>query len=179
MGLLHAPPGARLGNRLRTEERQLAQGSGGHVDGATIIVPIMELAELRADYESILLTIFPPKHCDRRVKALLRTCRAPSIQVPLSARNILVLIRSMARLGMVGRERFQYWKLLVRTVFLCPKQSPMAGGVCSLRMPLPQDLPGTRRSPLACSSTIGFAGTARRHLEKMTMPCSWSSIGTA
>lgn len=126
VGLLQAPPGTRLFNRLREEGRLLSQGSGDNVDGTTNIVPIMDLATLRAGYERILLTIYSPKHYYKRVRTFLREYRAPSAQASLSARHILAFFRSIIRLGIVGRERLQYWKLLVWTIFRCPKQFAMA-----------------------------------------------------
>jgi len=122
VGLLQAPPGTRLSGRLLKEGRLLEQGSGDNVDGTTNIVPMMDLAVLRAGYERILLTIYSPTNYYKRVKTFLREYRAPSIQASLSARHILAFIRSIFRLGIVGRERFQYWKLLVWTIFRCPRQ---------------------------------------------------------
>jgi len=126
VGLLQAPPGTRLNDRLKKEGRLLEQGSGDNVDGTTNIVPIMNLAALREGYEKILRTIYAPKPYYRRVRTFLREYRAPTIHVSLSAREIAAFFRSVFRLGIVGRERLQYWKLLVWTVFRRPRQFPMA-----------------------------------------------------
>jgi len=122
VGLLQAPPGTRLSDRLLKEDRLLEKGSGDNVDGTTNIVPMMDLAELRAGYERILLTSYSPKNYYKRVRTFLREYRAPSVQASLSARHILAFIRSIFRLGIVGRERFEYWKLLVWTVLRRPGQ---------------------------------------------------------
>ena len=126
VGLLQAPPGTRLNDRLRKEDRLLDQGSGDNVDGTTNIIPIMNLAALQEGYRRILQTIYSPAHYYKRVRTFLREYRAPTIHVPLNGGDILAFFRSIVRLGIVGRERLQYWKLLVWTVFRRPRQFPMA-----------------------------------------------------
>ena len=126
VGLLQAPPGTRLSDRLRKEGRLLEHASGDNVDGTTNIVPVMNLETLRKGYESILRSIYAPKPYYKRVRTFLREYRAPAVHASLSARQILAFFRSVFRLGIVGRERLQYWELLVWTVFRRPKQFPMA-----------------------------------------------------
>jgi len=127
VGLLQAPPGTRLYDRLEKADRLMAQGSGDNVDGTTNIVPIMDISALRQGYERILQTIYSPKHYYKRVRTFLREYKAPAIHSSsLSARDILAFLRSTIRLGIVGRERLQYWKLLLWTTFYCPKQFAMA-----------------------------------------------------
>jgi radical SAM superfamily enzyme YgiQ (UPF0313 family) len=127
VGLLQAPPGTRLYDRLEKGDRLRAQGSGDNVDGTTNIVPIMDLSVLRQGYERILQTIYSPKHYYKRVRTFLREYKAPAIHSSsLSARHILAFLRSTIRLGIVGRERLQYWKLLLWTTFCRPKQFAMA-----------------------------------------------------
>jgi len=126
VGLLQAPPGTRLSARLQNENRLLAQGSGDNVDGTTNIVPVMDIAALRQGYERILRTIYSPKQYYKRVRTFLREYRAPAADTSLDARQILAFLRSVVRLGVVGKERFQYWKLLVWTTLRRPKRFPMA-----------------------------------------------------
>jgi len=126
VGLLQAPAGTRLNDRLREEGRLLEQGSGDNVDGTTNIIPTMDLATLRKGYESILRTIYAPKHYYKRVRTFLREYKAPAIHASLSARDMVAFFRSTFRLGIVGRERLQYWKLLVWTMFCCPRNFPIA-----------------------------------------------------
>ena len=127
VGLLQAPPGTRLNTRLQKEDRLLASSSGDNVDGTTNIVPIMDIATLRRGYERILNSIYSPKPYYARVRTFLREYRAPSTDASsLSARQILAFLRSIVRLGIIGRERFQYWKLLVWTALRRPRRFPMA-----------------------------------------------------
>jgi len=126
VGLLQAPPGTRLNARLQSENRLLAQGSGDNVDGTTNIVPVMDMAALRQGYERILKTIFSPKHYYKRVRTFLREYRAPAAGASLSARQVLAFLRSIVRLGILGKERLQYWKLLVWTALRRPRRFAMA-----------------------------------------------------
>jgi len=127
VGLLQAPPGTRLHDRLRKADRLRSYGSGDNVDGTTNVVPIMDLASLRQGYERILRTIYSPKHYYERVRTFLREYKAPDTgSSPLGVRDILAFLRSTIRLGIIGRERLQYWKLLLWTLLRRPKRFPMA-----------------------------------------------------
>lgn len=126
VGLLQAPPGTRLNERLKRDGRLSDWNSGDNVDGSTNIVPIMDLSELREGYERILKTIYSPKPYYKRVRTFLREYKAPVTRESLDVRHILAFFRSILRLGILGRERVQYWKLLIWTIFRRPKRFPMA-----------------------------------------------------
>ena len=126
VGLLQAPPGTRLYDRLRGEGRLRAMSSGDNVDGTTNIVPVMKLAALLDGYQRILQTIYSPKHYYARVRTFLREYRAPSVKTSLSGRQLLAFFRSIYRLGILGRERLHYWRLLIWTIYRRPKRFPMA-----------------------------------------------------
>jgi hypothetical protein len=126
VGLLQAPPGTRLFDRLRAEGRIAGFASGDNVDGTTNIVPRMPLRTLRDGYQRILMHIYSPKHYYQRVKAFLREYGAPTARTPLSWRRLAAFAYSMLRLGIVGRERWHYWKLLTWTIFRRPRLLPQA-----------------------------------------------------
>jgi hypothetical protein len=126
VGLLQAPPGTRLYERLQREGRLLERISGDNVDGTTNIVPAMNLDLLLEGYRSILSHIYSPKPYYQRVKTFLREYRAPHIQARLSLQHVLALFRSAYRLGLVGPERAQYWGLLFWTLVRRPGLFPLA-----------------------------------------------------
>ncbi len=130
VGLLQAPPGTRLYKRLKQAGRLLEQMSGDNVDGTTNIIPIMNLDTLREGYKNILRHIYSPEPYYQRVKVFLREYKPPKIRVPLDSRyileHVLAFVRSIYRLGIVGRERVHYWKLLLWTLFRRPKLFPLA-----------------------------------------------------
>ena len=70
--------------------------------------------------------IYSPKHYYQRVKTLLRDYKAPKIRTPLDLQRVLALFRSSFRLGIIGKERFQYWRLLIWTLFRRPQLFTLA-----------------------------------------------------
>lgn len=121
VGMLQAPPGTRLFDRLQRESRIIDTFSGDNVDGTTNIVPRMGLDLLLAGYRSIMQQIYSPKNYYRRVRTLLGELRAPEINQPLNLQRFLSFFRSAFRLGFLGRERFHYWRLLLWTLSRRPR----------------------------------------------------------
>jgi radical SAM superfamily enzyme YgiQ (UPF0313 family) len=121
VGLLQAPPGTRLYERLKREGRLRGQLSGDNADGATNIIPAMALETLREGYRKILEQIYAPKNYYQRVRTFLREYRPPKIRVTLDFQYKMALLRSIYRLGILGRERFHFWKLLFWTQFHRPR----------------------------------------------------------
>jgi len=126
VGLLQAPAGTKLYQRLVKEGRVVGLISGNNVDGTTNIMPKMGLETLCEGYRNILAQIYAPKHYYRRVKAFLRDYKAPKITPPFDLHRMLAFFHSTVRLGLLGRERFQYWKILSWTLFKRPQLLPLA-----------------------------------------------------
>jgi radical SAM superfamily enzyme YgiQ (UPF0313 family) len=126
VGLLQAPPGTRLYERLKQEGRLLDQLSGDNVDGTTNIIPTMNLDTLREGYKNILRHIYSPEFYYQRVKTFLREYKSPEIKAPLDFQHILAFFRSVYQLGIIGKERGHYWKLLLWTLFRRPRLFPLA-----------------------------------------------------
>jgi radical SAM superfamily enzyme YgiQ (UPF0313 family) len=126
VGLLQAPPGTRLYERLKQEDRLLGHTSGDNVDGTTNIIPNMGLNALREGYNNIMRHIYSHKYYYQRVKAFLREYKAPNIMIPMDFQRFLAFFRSNIRLGVFGKERFQYWKLLLWTLFRRPELFSLA-----------------------------------------------------
>jgi len=125
VGLLQAPAGTSLYERLRKEGRLLGHMTGNS-DGTTNIVPRMDLNSLREGYSNIIRHIYSPKYYYQRVKTFLREYKAPKIKAPLDFQHFLAFFRSGFRLGILGKERFQYWEILVWTLFRRPQLFPLA-----------------------------------------------------
>lgn len=125
VGMLQAPAGTKLYERLKKEGRLLGAISGNN-NGTTNIVPKMDLAILREGYRDILRNIYSPKNYYRRIKIFLREYNAPKVEVALDFQRILAFFRSTMRLGIFGKERFQYWNILIWTIFSRPRFVPLA-----------------------------------------------------
>ncbi len=121
VGLLNAPAGTRLYERMKEEGRLLDFSSGDNADGTTNILPVMGLDVLREGYGNLMRHIYSPKHYYKRTMTFLREYKRPTVRIPLDFQSLLAVLRSSVRLGVIGKERFQYWKILFWTLFSRPQ----------------------------------------------------------
>ena len=126
VGLLNAPPGTKLYERMKKEGRLIDLMTGDNADGTTNILPVMGLDVLREGYANLMQHIYSPEHYYKRAKTFLREYRSPKIRTPLNFQGLMAVFRSSIRLGIFGKERFQYWKILSWTFFRRPKMLPLA-----------------------------------------------------
>ncbi len=127
VGLLQAPIGTRLYKRMEQDGRLVGSFSGDNVDGGTNIIPkIMNIEALQSGYRAVVRTLYTPKNYYARVKTFLKEYKAPKITIPLSGEYVQAFFRSVLRLGIIGRERVQYWKLLFWTLFRRPELFALA-----------------------------------------------------
>ncbi len=126
VGMLQAPFGTQLYQRLAREGRLLGVFSGDNVDGMTNIIPKMGLDTLHKGYRSLIEYLYSPTNYYARVKTFLREYKLPKISVPFNFEYLLAFFRSILHLGIVGRERIHYWKLFFWTLFHRPRLFPMA-----------------------------------------------------
>jgi len=125
VGLLNAPPGTRLYERMRKEGRLIDSITGDNADGTTNILPRMGLDVLREGYENLMHHIYSPEHYYKRAMTFLREYKRPKVRTPLDFQRLLAVLRSSIRLGVFGRERFQYWKIILWTLFRRPGLLPL------------------------------------------------------
>jgi radical SAM superfamily enzyme YgiQ (UPF0313 family) len=126
VGLLQAPPGTRLHERLKREGRLSGEISGDNVDGTTNIIPVMGLENLREGYKAVLQHIYSPEKYYQRVRTFLREYRPPGIYTRLDFQHKLAFFRSVYRLGILGEERGHFWGLLLWTGLHRPRLFPLA-----------------------------------------------------
>jgi radical SAM superfamily enzyme YgiQ (UPF0313 family) len=126
VGILNAPPGTRLFDRLYRENRVIGKVSGDNVDGTTNIIPKMGLPRLLEGYRSIMGHIYSPRHYYRRVKVFLKEFGNTKVETPMDLQRFLAFFRSSIRLGILGKERFHYWYLMTWTLVRKPRLLPLA-----------------------------------------------------
>jgi radical SAM superfamily enzyme YgiQ (UPF0313 family) len=126
VGLLNALPGTKLHQRLEREGRLTGVSTGDNVDGTTNFVPRMDIAALRDGYRRLMESIYAPGPYYRRVRTFLREFNPPSLRIRWSPRLWMAFARSAVRLGLIGRERFQYWRLLLWTAVRRPASMHVA-----------------------------------------------------
>lgn len=127
VGLLNAPTGTRLYKRMLKEGRLLNAMSGDNTDFSMNFIPKMNYDFLVNGYRSILENIYSSKQYYARVKEFLRTYNPPKVKVPLvKADHLKALIRSVIILGIIDKERVQYWRLFFWSLFTHPRMFPLA-----------------------------------------------------
>ena len=126
VGLLQAPIGTQLYQRMLREGRIRNVYSGDNVDGETNIVPKMDIARLKKGYRKILDSIYSAKGFYERVRTFLRDYKPARHAVTLQWQEIAALISSIFKIGIKSKERWQYWKLFFWTLFKCPEKFPLA-----------------------------------------------------
>jgi radical SAM superfamily enzyme YgiQ (UPF0313 family) len=127
VGLLNAPTGSRLHKRMLQEGRLLKAMSGDNTDFSMNFIPKMNYDFLVNGYRSILENIYSSKQYYMRVKEFLRTYNPPQGRVSIiKANHLRALVRSVIILGIVDKERLQYWKLFFWSLFTRPRMFPLA-----------------------------------------------------
>jgi radical SAM superfamily enzyme YgiQ (UPF0313 family) len=128
VGLLNAPRGTRLFQRLTSEGRLLKDVTGDNTDFSMNFIPKMNRDSLMNGYQRVVDTIYSPKHYYPRVMQFLREYKRPVRNKPshLNLGGVKALLRSMLYLGVIGKERFHYWKLFFWSLFTRPRLFPLA-----------------------------------------------------
>jgi radical SAM superfamily enzyme YgiQ (UPF0313 family) len=127
VGLLNAPTGTKLFNRLKSEDRLLNLMSGDNMDGSINFIPKMKYQELIKGYKQIVTTIYSPKAYYERVKLFLKEYKMP-VKIPLRIKpeELHAFFRSIWKLGILENGRRYYWKLVFYTLFNHPRKFPTA-----------------------------------------------------
>lgn len=127
VGVLSALRGTRLYQRLEREGRLLKDSSGDNTSIDINFIPHMKPETLIAGYQKILNTIYDPKQYYRRVIKLFREYQPRSeANFHLQQGHLGALFKTMLFLGVLGKERFHYWKLFFWSLFLKPRLFPLA-----------------------------------------------------
>ena len=101
--------------------------SGDNTDSSMNFIPRMNSDALMKGYRFVLRSIYSPKQYYKRVKKFLKNYTPPDIRsFRIKYVDIKALIKSTVVLGVVGRERVQYWKLFFWSLFTHPRKFPMA-----------------------------------------------------
>jgi len=127
VGVLSALRGTRLYQRLEGEGRLLKDSSGENTIFDVNFIPRMNPEALRLGYQKILDTIYDPKHYYQRVISLFKEYNPrPKGKFHLQKGHIGALFKSILWLGVVGKERLQFWKLFFWSLFRKPRLFPLA-----------------------------------------------------
>lgn len=127
VGLLNAPIGTSLYERMKKENRLLTNMTGDNTDVTMNFIPKMDINKLIQGYKEVLNKIYTPKQYFMRVKKFLKVYKPLKTKGnKLQLRDIKAFFKSIIRLGIIGRERLYYWKLLTWSLFHTPSLFPTA-----------------------------------------------------
>jgi radical SAM superfamily enzyme YgiQ (UPF0313 family) len=128
VGLLNAPNGTKLFDRLKKENRLLKDFTGDNTDFSINFIPKMKYETLVAGYKNVLDTIYSPRHYYERVVTFLKEYKprktAGISQLRFS--HIKGLIKSFWFLGVTNKGRRYFWRLIVSTLFKRPRHLPLS-----------------------------------------------------
>ncbi len=126
VGLLNAPRGTKLYQRLKKENRLVKDFTGDNTDCSLNFEPKMKRETLINGYKHILATIYSPKQYYQRIATFLREYKPPKIRIMSAFRpyHILAAFRVFWILGILDKGRRHFWQLFLHTLFHNPRLVP-------------------------------------------------------
>ncbi|MDA8333900.1 MAG: radical SAM protein [Peptococcaceae bacterium] len=118
VGLLNAPKGTRLFERLRKENRILHGFAGNNTDFSLNFIPTMNTQSLIDGYRKIVTTIYAPaQYYDRILKLFNELKPMKRSAIPrFRLRYLKAFLMVMFCLGIQEKSRKLYWRLLFKTL---------------------------------------------------------------
>ena len=126
VGLLNAPRGTKLYDRIVSENRLVKAMTGDNTDFSMNFVPKMSYEMLIAGYKNIIDTIYSPKHYYERVKKFLGEYSPKQKKVfHVRCSYLKAGLKSVFILGIIAKGRLYYWRLFFWSLFRQPRVFPL------------------------------------------------------
>ncbi len=127
VGILNAPYGTKLFERLKSENRLLDSFTGNNMDASINFVPQMKYADLMKGYTKIINTIYAHKEYYERLKRFLKNYRIPEWKTGfLTLAEIKAFIKLVWILGFLEKGKLHFWKILFYSLFKHPQKFSLA-----------------------------------------------------
>jgi len=121
VGLLQAPPGTRLYQRLKAEGRLMNSFTGNNTDFSLNFIPKMDPERLIKGYRQILDTIYSPREYYQRIKTFLQVYKPPRTKPgKVQSHQIKAFFRSVWFLGIREKGKKHYWRLFIYYLMKSP-----------------------------------------------------------
>jgi radical SAM superfamily enzyme YgiQ (UPF0313 family) len=121
VGLLNAPNGTRLYQRLKEEGRINHSFSGDNTNFSLNFIPKMDRDKLIAGYRHIVDTIYAPREYYQRIRTFLTVYKPPRTKPgKVHSHQIKAFFRSIWFLGITGKGKRHYWRLFVSYLMKSP-----------------------------------------------------------
>jgi len=161
VGLLNAPRGTRLYKRLKKEHRLLDGFSGDNTDCSINFIPRMKYETLINGYKYILKTIYAPKQYYDRIGTCLmeyRPKKKKGALLKLRTYYFTAFIKSIWFLGIWGKGKKYYWKLMLSIFFRNPRLLPLAVSLSVYGFHFRKIVEKCARFPIVNALEIGKGG---------------------
>lgn len=122
VGLLNAPKDTQLYQQMKKENRLTVDSTGNNTDFTMNFVPKMNKQKLLEGYRHIISNIYKEKPYYKRIRQFLlhyKPAKAGKEKIDLT--RIKAFLKSIFVLGVKDKGRFEYWKLMIWTLFKKPK----------------------------------------------------------
>jgi len=113
VGLLNAPRGTKLYQRLFQEHRLTTNATGDNTDCSINFDPKMGMDNLLQGYQKVIKTIYSQKQYCERIKIFLRSYKiSSSKRMRFRYRELRALLKAAWHIGILSKGRRHYWKLV-------------------------------------------------------------------
>ncbi len=126
VGLLTALPQTRLYQRLKQENRLIADSGGDNTAASLNFRPKLNREYLENGYRELMRRLYEPRNYYRRIRVFLKNYEVNGGRLHLSQSDIAAFIKSFWLLGVWHRGRFAYWWFSVTTLLRRPRQFRVA-----------------------------------------------------
>jgi len=127
VGILNAPQGSKLYERMRSEGRLIGESLGNNVDISINFIPKMDVNTLISGYKNLMKWLYSPVNYYKRLERFLSMYKLPRNYrtKKITFTEIKAFLRSILVIGILGKERFEYWKLLIWSFLKKRKYLPL------------------------------------------------------
>ena len=126
VGLLTALPQTRLHQRLKHENRLVADSSGNNTSATLNFHPRLDREFLESGYRELMRRLYEPRNYYRRIRTFLKNHQPTSGRLRLSWADVSAFLKSFWLLGIWHRGRFSYWWFFLTTLVRRPRQFRVA-----------------------------------------------------
>lgn len=127
VGLLNAPTGTKLYNRMRDEGRLLDMFSGNNMDASINFIPKMNYKNLIQGYSRLLNTIYSQEEYYNRLKIFLKEYNVPEWTPKIiNLEQLKAFLRLLWLLGIIEKGKKYFWKLFFISLWKYPRKFPTA-----------------------------------------------------
>ena len=127
VGLLNAPTGTKLYNRLKEEGRLLEMWTGNNMDASINFIPKMNYTNLIRGYSRLLNEIYSQEEYYKRLKVFLREYNVPEwTPKVINLEQLKAFVRLLWMLGIIEKGKKYFWKLFFISLWKYPRKFPTA-----------------------------------------------------